>query len=911
MPASRNGTIRSAVSIAVRVALIYLVLGLAWIFGSDLYLYHVAGGSSPVPTAQILKGSAFVAASAIVVFALVYWFNSTSHVERRRRETVERGYRALIDSTPDAVFTIDPDSGRILDVNRAAEELFGLSRHQLIGLERSSHTDTDDPAFRAYQEERKRTGRTRAVLRMIRGDGSRFPADVSSAVFHDEAGRERASVVIRDITDRIKREQALEASEARLSELANLQHAILNSVFAHIALVNDDGTVEFANERWRENAGTGLLPELGADIGSNFSALCESYQGPESGTARRITGALRDVQAGRTGRVEFEFPYLHDDQRRWRRIAITPFAGEGQKGAVVAHLDVTDRRRTEARMRLVDAAFQSTDDAILICDENFLIQEANEAYLRITGFDWKDALEAKPPFLEIGEQARAVGQALAKDGYWHGDLLQRRVSGETFVSRAAVNVVRQSEEEPQRLVVAFSDVSALREAEQRVHHLSYHDPITNLPNRAALEEWFAQNVREASGGRSLALIYLDLDRFKTINESFGHGVGDELLKVIAGRLKTFIGPRDALGRLGGDEFLVVADGIDTNDDAVRFAHRLLEVVAKPMTVGSRDLVTTASAGISLYPRDALSLEELLREADAALDQVKREHRSGGISSFKPEMRQAVDRQMRLERGLRFALERHELELAFQPIVSLDDTVLLAAEALVRWNSPELGRVPPNEFIPVAEDAGLITEIGYWVFEQACLCARRWRGLATRFEHVAVNVSTTQFQQPGLVEQIETLLKRHKLPGSMFVLEITESIMMLNPDWTIEVLERLRSLGLRIAIDDFGTGYSSLTYLRQLPVDYLKLDKSFIARLPDSEADAHIMHAVIDLAHRLGIRVVAEGIETEAQLALLREWGCDEGQGFFLARPASAESLDRMLAEGRLQLRAKDTGEAPE
>lgn len=907
MPASGNGTNRFAALIAIRVALIYLVLGLSWVIGSDLYLYYAAGGNAEVPTIQIFKGSAFVAASALVVFVLVYWFSSASHGERMRRKSAEHVYLALIESTPDAVLIVDPEDGRVLDANRAAEELFGLSRRELIGLERSSRTDTDDPAFRAYQKERREAGRTRKVLRMIRGDGSRFPADVSSAIFQDEQGRQRASVVIRDIANRIEREKALKASEMRFSELTNLQRAILNALFANIALVNEEGIVEFANDQWRDYAGTGLLPEAGADMGSNLLTLCDRYQGTEKAAAQRIARALRNVQSGKSDREEFEFAYAADNERCWRRVAITSFAAEDRKGAVVAHLDVTDRRRAEARMRLVDAAFQSTDDAILICDDNFLILDANEAYLRLTGFSREDALESKPPFLEIDEQARAVGRALATDGFWHGDLLQQRVTGETFVSRAVVNVVRRAEDEPQRLVVAFNDVSALREAERQVDHLSYHDPITNLPNRAALEEWFTRNVRDSSTARSLALIYLDLDRFKTINESYGHAVGDELLKVIAGRLQALTGAGGALCRLGGDEFLVVADGVDGKKEAVRFARRLLESVAEPMTLGPRELVTTASAGISLYPRDALSLEELLREADAALAQVKREGRRGGISSFQQDMRQVVDRQMRLERGLRVAVERDELELAYQPIVSLDDGNLLGTEALVRWNSPELGRVSPGELIPVAEDTGLISEIGYWVFEQACRQAQRWRGLSTRFEYVAVNVSTTQFQQSGLVEQIETLLKRYRLPGSMFVLEITEDVMMLDPDWTIGVIEGLRHLGIRIALDDFGTGYSSLTYLRRLPVDYLKLDQSFIGRLPASQADAHIMQAVINLAHRLGIRVIAEGIETEAQLALLREWDCDEGQGFLLARPAEPEVMERLLREGRLQFPAQDTG----
>lgn len=909
MPADRDPATRRNWAIALQVALIYLALGLAWIIGSDLYLHYTAVGPGPFPLVQMLKGSAFVCASAIVIYGLVNWLNTASEAERQRRESVERGHRALVQSMPDAVFTIDPDSGRVLDANPAAESLFRLDRRQLIGLERTSHTVTDDEAFRTYRAERRQTGQSRAILTMIRGDGTRFPADVSSAVFRDEAGLRRASCVIRDISEQIERERSLKASEERLSELTNLQQAILNSVFAHIALVDEHGVVQFANERWWAFANTGELPELGADAGSNLLDLCESHQGPGAGTARRIAESMREVASGGTPRAEFEFAYAHQGERRWRRIAITPFAAEGQRGVVVAHLNVTDRRAAEARRRLVDAAFQSTDEAILICDENFLILDANVAYLRITGFEREDALESKPPFLEIGEQARAIGQALAGDGNWRGDLIQRRVNGETFVSWATVNVVHQREGEPRRLVVTFSDVSELRDARARIHHLSYHDPITNLPNRAALEQWFTENVQKGPAGRALALIYLDLDRFKTVNESFGHGMGDEVLQLVSDRLRRMSGPRDALARLGGDEFVFVADGIETDTEAVRRAQQLLDRIAEPLQLDSRELYTTAAAGITLYPRDGLSLEELLREADAALDRVKLEGRRGGISRFQPSMREFVDRKMQIERRLRFAVANDELDLVFQPIVSLPDSILCSVEALVRWNSPELGPVGPDEFIPVAEDTGLIGEIGYWVLDRAFAHARVWRRASTRFEGVSVNISISQFQQPGLAERIELLLNRHDIPGELLCLEITESVMMLDPGWTLEVLQRLQKLGVKVAIDDFGTGYSSMTYLRELPVQYLKLDKSFVHRLPHSESDANIMRCLIELSHKLSMETVAEGIETAEQKRLLQQWGCDRGQGYYFERPMPPDDVTRTLNEGSIRL-AEDSDTAP-
>lgn len=893
--------IRGFTGVAVRVALTYLALGLAWIFGSDIYLYYSGGPEAETPTAQLVKGSAFVAVSSIVVFLLVRRFGLRVEAERRRRKGAERGYRALVASTPDAILLLDRKTGVVLDANDAAERLFGYSRQELLGLKKQDTLlDTEDPASREYLFRRKRYYSARSEVTMIRATGERFPAEMSGAVFRDVAGNFRVSAVIRDISDRVAKESALRASEARLSELTSQQKAILDSVFARIALIDTEGGVRFANSHWSTAATTAGLPQLSADVGTNYLSNCREYRGTDETAARRIAVSLEEVLKGEKPRAEFEFTHLANGRPRWNRIAVTPYSAEGLDGAVVATLDVTDQRRAESRMRLVDAAFRSTDEAILICDESFLILEVNDAYLRMTGLERQEALESKPTFLEIGDQARAIGQALATDGHWHGELLQQRVNGETFISSGTVNVVEHADSADERLVITFTDISAQRYAEQRAEYLTFHDPVTNLPNRRALEQWFETNVRRDGAMASAALIYLDLDRFKTVNESFGHDTGDELLRVISRRLQDSISTREAVARLGGDEFLVIADEQEGDERAVRRAKELLRTVSKPWRSRAREVFVSASAGISFYPRDGRSFEKLLREAEAALNQVKIEKRRGGVSVFRAAMKKSVDDQMLIERGLHFAVERGELELEYQPIVTLQDGIICGAEALVRWNSPDLGRVGPDRFIPIAEETGLITDIGHWVLEQACTAASHWRNLSTRLRHLSVNISALQFRR-DLAEDVEMVLRHHQVPGSMLRFEITESVMMFEPKWTLEVLGGLHALGVEIAIDDFGTGYSSLAYLRDFPVECLKLDREFIRRLPDSAHDAHIMHATIDLAHRLGIHVVAEGLENEEQLAQLTEWGCDEGQGFYIARPMTARAMDSMLRKGDITL----------
>lgn len=850
---------------------------------------------TPVPI-QVIAMPDIRDGDVVGVFGIV---RSLEDERRRAREleASEARMRAIYEHSMDAIMLADPDRNRLLACNRATEELFGLTEAELVNRNREQLFDMADPAARAFFAERERAGQARGRFAIRRGDDTLVPVETASAVFTDKTGARRSTVILRDITDFVERQRELEAGQERLSELTAQQREILNSLFARVAVVQDDGTLLFNNDRWGKASRSGELPELGLDAGADYLAALAEFSGPEAPQAGQVRDAIQEIFAGKERRVEFEIQHLRRSEPRWTRIAVTPFSAEGKKGAVVAALDVTERRAAEARRRLITAAFQSSREAMLICDRDFLVLEANDAYLRYTGLERRDALESRPSFLEIENQARSVGQALATQGHWQGELLQRRVNGETFISHGTINRVSQPDGEPDRLVITFSDISELREARRRVDYLAFHDPLTDAPNIAALRQWLQQQLAEPDKAVPLLLVHIDLDRTKAVNESLGHGAGDELLRGVAQRLREHCGTADYLARLHGDEFALVKASIKSEQRAKRFARGLLDELKLPFKFGRRTVNITATAGLCLFPGHAQSLEDLLGFAQAAVNEAKREQRDN-LLCYHRGMHQAVRRRYNVERGLQFALEREELFLEYQPILRLADGVVCGAEALLRWQNPKLGRVGPNEFIQAAEETGLITEIGHWVMEQACRQAARWREMSPEFREVSVNVSPVQFLQDDFVSRVRRLIKKERVSGECLRLEITESFMMLEPEWSITLMDQLRGLGFALALDDFGTGYSSMTYLRRLPVNYVKLDRSFTQRLPKSRADGRIMESVINLSHSLNLKVVAEGIETEDQHQILRAWGCDEGQGFLFAKPMGAEKFESLIRDGR-------------
>ncbi len=437
---------------------------------------------------------------------------------------------------------------------------------------------------------------------------------------------------------------------------------------------------------------------------------------------------------------------------------------------------------------------------------------------------------------------------------------------------------------------------SLADANQKLVQAALHDPLTQLPNRMLLQDRMEQAIKRAQReGHAVAVIFCDLDGFKTVNDAYGHQLGDRLLMAVARRIGALLGPQDTFARLGGDEF-VMALTVDSPDDALVIAERIVEAAAQPFLIDAAELQVSASLGIALYPNDARTERELMAHADVAMYHTKQLGRNG-YTFFTPAMQVNANRQLRLLQDLRKAGERGELVLHYQPKFGASEQRVIGAEALLRWQHPELGLLAPDVFIPIAERSGLILPIGDWVLDQACRQLRRWHDEGHADWTMAVNLSALQFDSPALVDTVRRIIDRHGVDPACLTLEVTETTAMKDVDASLEVLNSLTAMGVKIAIDDFGTGYSSLLYLKRMPAAELKIDRAFVRDLETNEEDAAIVSSIIALARALNIKVVAEGVETAAQREFLRALGCDSLQGYFLGRPADAATFEGFTRTG--------------
>ncbi|HYD81034.1 MAG TPA: EAL domain-containing protein [Paucimonas sp.] len=468
-----------------------------------------------------------------------------------------------------------------------------------------------------------------------------------------------------------------------------------------------------------------------------------------------------------------------------------------------------------------------------------------------------------------------------------------------WISENVLPIRRAGETEPNAVLISFTDISAAREAQRQLEFMATHDALTGLPNRTLFSERLGDALRHAETARDedarIAVLFLDLDHFKHINDSIGHEAGDRLLRLVAGRLSSCVGRRDTLARLGGDEFVILAEDFADASVISRLCERVRQILAEPFNLDRNEYFLGVSIGISIYPDDGADGPTLLRCADAAMYAAKEAGRNN-YRFFTSQLDERARRRYQLEKNLRRALEHGEFELHYQPKVDLESGLIIGAEALLRWDSPDAGRVSPVEFIPIAEETGLIVPIGAWVIEQACLQAAAWRERLAPNMHIAVNLSARQFQDERLVTCVIDILQRSGLAPQALDLEITESLLMGDSERLMPVFDALTGLGIRFSIDDFGTGYSSLSYLQRFPIENLKVDRSFIRGLPDNRDAAALAQAIVAMARALGMRVVAEGVETEEQMKFLRETGCHEMQGYYFSPPVTTEEFERLLSD---------------
>jgi diguanylate cyclase (GGDEF)-like protein/PAS domain S-box-containing protein len=558
------------------------------------------------------------------------------------------------------------------------------------------------------------------------------------------------------------------------------------------------------------------------------------------------------------------------------------------------------RLQTEDRLRKLSRAVEQSANAVLITDHEGVIEYVNPWFSKITGYSSEDVLGRNPRLLKSRETHpetyRRLWDTLLSGKEWRGELLNTKKNGEQYWCMEAISPLKNEAGVVTHFVAITEDISERKQSEQTIQHLAFHDALTSLPNRRLFRDRLNQAITAASRQQGrVALMLLDLDHFKKVNDTLGHDAGDALLQVVAERIIGCMRKSDTLARMGGDEFALIMTEVRHPEDAARLAAVVQAALRQPIDVQGRPLYQSTSIGITLYPNDAADVDALVKNADIALYRAKDLGRDS-FQFFTAEMNAAIVQRQRLETNLRGALEHDQFRLLYQPQIDLESGRMHCAEALIRWHHPELGVISPCEFIPLAEETGMIVAIGAWVLRSACAQARAWAdaGMPMR---VAVNLSARQFRQGDIANTIENILRDTGLDSRYLEVELTEGMLMEDTDQTSSTLDTLHRMGIQISIDDFGTGYSSLSYLKRLPLDILKIDQSFVRDIHVDANDRSIVTAIVALAHSLNLSVVAEGVETEQQLAFLRQLHCDTIQGFLFGCPVPPETLMALAIAG--------------
>ena len=697
-------------------------------------------------------------------------------------------------------------------------------------------------------------------------------------------------------TAHLRREMELRrASEVSYQHLIETTHDLVHSISA-------DGKFIFVNNAWCKALGWSREEALKLD----FRQLVKPAQ-----LAHCQSHFLELPHGGSISHIETTFIAKDGHEIMVEGNLSSIFIDGAFAGTQGFFRDVTERKRAEAQLKLAAKVFEQSNEAFLIADADNNIVMVNHAFTVITGYSEAEVLGKNPHLLSSDFHDenfyRTMWDCIDTHGHWQGELLDRRKDGCLYSKWLSISRVLDAQGHVVNYIGIFSDITQHKQDQEHIQQLAHFDALTGLPNRILLNDRISHALSMAQRNHTqLAVMFLDLDHFKNVNDSLGHRIGDALLVQVAKRLSSVIREEDTVSRFGGDEFILMFQDINT-DGAAHVARKLLESIAQSYQIEQHDLVITSSIGIAMFPADGDNFESLSKCADVAMYRAKHDGRNN-YRFFTQEMQAYSARRLKLETALHHALERDQLCLHYQPQMSLANGRIIGAEALLRWQHPELGMVSPSEFIPIAEDSGLILSIGEWVLRTAVHQMKSWMDSSMAPMIIAVNLSAVQFRHPDLPELITQILDEVQLPPQYLELELTEGVSMDDPLGAIAVMDRLHDRGIRMSIDDFGTGYSSLSYLKRFRVYKLKIDQSFVRDITDDPEDKAIVSAIISLANSLGLQTIAEGVETSGQLAFLREQGCDEAQGYYFSKPLLAEQFEAFVqTRSGLPIEASATG----
>ena len=832
----------------------------------------------------------FYAALLICIVLLLTLFSLQKHhfktVITKISGTIERDWlQGLFSHFPMGMLILNSEA-QILTANTQASKLFDLDEHSII--ERSFQSLIGDDANQFFLDSIKKSGklsvwRDEFMMTSETGNYTWLAVNVCSipltshrtGIWSVTIEDVTAKRILRDKLDRVRTEQTL----------------ILDHTSVGLALVVDKQIV-------RANNALGRL--LGRYSSTMVNQPWDKVIETRDSDNNILEQAVKVLSSHDYYESEIRL-YREDDSSFWSRMTAKAASFQSMSsGIILSFEDATSQRERDDELRQAAVVFEASSDAIMVLDADGLIRMVNSSFSRMTGFTETDIVGKSPRLLRATKDDErrydAMWVSVLKNGHWRGELWRRKKSGETYPEWTSISAVKDSQDRVLEYVIIGSDMSERKYAEDRILYQANYDQLTSLPNRNLFMDRLHQSLQRVQrDGTVLALLFIDLDRFKNINDSLGHSAGDKLLVEVSKIMRHTVRDSDTVARFGGDEFAVILSPIYGPKNASRVASALLDALTTPINIDGYEAIIGASIGISMYPADGTVEEVLVKNADTAMYRAKESGRNN-YQFFTEEMQQAAKDRLVMEIDLRQAIERQELRLVFQPQIAVGNKNLSGAEVLVRWQSRGKGLISPGEFIYLAEDTGLIVPIGEWVLRQSCLQYKRWEKAGVAPPYLAINVSGRQFKMEGFSQSVYKILQETNLSTKNVELELTESFLMDDQAFAINTLNELKEMGFQLSIDDFGTGYSSLSYLKKFPIDRLKIDRSFVQDIENNKEDYAIVRAIIDLAHTLNITVIAEGVEEEGQRRILEELNCDIIQGYFYSRPLDAAAFTLYLQQ---------------
>lgn len=856
--------------------------------------------------AQVHKKTLWVQASAVPIFdrsklthVFVTFMDISEQFETKRQlRASEQRYKSVISAMSEGL-VMQMQSGEIVTCNSAAEEILGLTEDQMRGRTsidprwRSIHEDGSDfPGEDHPAMVTLRTGKPikDVVMGVKKPNGKLTWININTAPIFDKKQKAANAVVatFSDIT-------YLKNAENKLLDNTRFQTTVIEGVTDGLCVCHATESYPFVkftiwNNRMIEL--TGYSKEKINTLGW-YQTLY-----PDEELQQKAIERMGEMRTGKNLEQE-EWPIVRaDGEKRIFSISTQLLSTEEHHGNVLALIkDITEQKRAEQELRQAATVIASTFEGVMVTDSHLKIVFINQAFSNITGYSQEEVMGKTPAILKSNRHKDSYYKdmwiTLETEGHWQGEIWNRRKNGEIYPEWLSISRVLDDKNQLKNYVGVFSDITSVKQSEEKLFFLAHHDALTGLPNRFHFYSQAEQALERANRDKKMfAILFIDLDHFKHINDSFGHPTGDEVLIIIGDRIRSSLRKKDIIARIGGDEFIVLLEDVANFESIANLTNKLHQSISIPVKTDDLEFYVSASIGISLYPENGQDITTLVSNADAAMYRAKYNGRAA-FQFYSVDMTESMLQRITLENDLRQALLKNELFVNIQPVIKGKDNLLYGAELMIRWLHPELGYQSPEQFIPIAEESDLIIEIGEYVLNQACKLAQEiYQDIGPNLKF-SVNLSTRQLQRPNSFNTLSNILKKYNFPISMLEFEITENIFAEPSPELLETMQKLRSFGISIALDDFGTGFSSLAYLKKFPIDKLKIDRSFIKNIPQDESDVEITKAIIALGKSLHLQVVAEGVETEEQYQFLINEGCEFQQGFLHSKPVSLDEFSRL------------------